>query len=1058
MRVEQQNTNIVDVLKQSVGPEETGHAAYSQKVAVFFEKRVQGEGKADASRSVNVKDATYLKPDGKEKQTIAEEIEQDSVLDASDRKEQMAVLAGTTTPEDYARMQEEGFSLDETVSNTIVTEVDKIKAQLAKAGVDISYFGDDLDLEDLEAIVGSAELAMQLLQAFKEADLPCTEENIREAADALKLAGTLQQPGDDAIRYLVENSMKPTIENLYKAEYSGNYQTGINEAIDINPFMAQLEQVIREAGLTLNEQTLADSQWMIENEIPFNAENLRYVSALREMAVPIDEEALLSAICTAVSEGSRPEEALLLADYTLQAQAEDAFAVVSEVTDEDLTYLIDNRMDLTVRNLAYAIANRGQGTTDAAADVTGTVESGTTSGAERVAQPQYTRDELALLTARRQLEEVRLMMSVEANYALLKRGIQIDTVSLEKLVNELKEEENAYYANLLKGQGAEAAEENIQIFRKTTEKLEELRYVPAYVLGRNDMDIATVEAVHASGKEMQESFQQANERYETLMTMPRADLGDSIQKAFQNVDDILRDLGLETTETNQRAVRILAYNQIAIDPEAIARIKAADEEVQRTFRNMTPATVTEMIKRGINPLDMDFASLNQLTEQIARETGAENEGIGEFLWKLEKNGAISEEERASYIGIYRLMHQVDHSDGAAIGALVNQGADVTMRNLMMAVRSERRSGKMDYAVDSSFEAGEGDGYKGTSIINQIEAGYQHNCMKDAADAVTPGKLKYVMEQTPDWMDMTPEQFKEALIQAEGNDAELDQAYAKEQLDRLSQSAKAAQDIYAVLEKYDIPNTVANVLALDAMAKDRNGMFRKLFGEDSTKEGASADELAAQKESVLTEYEEAIFSPEALNAAQQKLEELTKKIVDDTLESDTVSSIDVRELRMLGHQISIGSMLAKDEQYSVPVRVGDEIVNVSLKIVRGTDKKGMVDITMEDERYGKIAATFQAKEQGVTGLVVVDNPETKTLLEEQGLADRLAEDGEKPGDVNTQVHVAYIDDLDMNHFSMGLFGIAAEDQPGTEQTGKDQIQTASLYRIAERFIQQLREAL
>ena len=80
------------------------------------------------------------------------------------------------------------------------------------------------------------------------------------------------------------------------------------------------------------------------------------------------------------------------------------------------------------------------------------------------------------------------------------------------------------------------------------------------------------------------------------MTAPRADLGDSIQKAFRNVDDILNDIGLEATEANQRAVRILGYNQIEITQESVAEMKAADEQVQRVFRNLTPATVTEMIR------------------------------------------------------------------------------------------------------------------------------------------------------------------------------------------------------------------------------------------------------------------------------------------------------------------------------------------------------------------------------------------------------------------------------------------------------------------------------
>ena len=78
---------------------------------------------------MNLKNATYAKPAAEDKQTVAEEIEASATLDAEERKNQMAVLSNTTSPEDYAKMQEDGFSLDDTTTNTIVTETDKIKAQ-----------------------------------------------------------------------------------------------------------------------------------------------------------------------------------------------------------------------------------------------------------------------------------------------------------------------------------------------------------------------------------------------------------------------------------------------------------------------------------------------------------------------------------------------------------------------------------------------------------------------------------------------------------------------------------------------------------------------------------------------------------------------------------------------------------------------------------------------------------------------------------------------------------------------------------------------------------------
>ena len=651
-------------------------------------------------------------------------------------------------------------------------------------------------------------------------------------------------------------------------------------------------------------------------------------------------------------------------------------------------------------------------------------------------------------------------MTAQANYALLKKGIQIDTQPLAELVEALKETENQYYEQLLKGQGIEASETNVNLFRETTERVNDLKTVPAYVLGAQGVKDASVAKVHDTGRAMRDTFERANQSYETLMTAPRADLGDSIQKAFRNVDDILSDIGLEETEANQRAVRILAYDQIEITQESVAEMKAADEQVQRVFRNLTPATVTEMIRRGIDPLDMDFSTLNATAEQIKKETSANDErGFGEFLWKLERTEGISQEERASYIGTYRLIHQVEQSDGAAVGALVNQGADITMRNLMMAVRSERRSGKMDYSVDESFGKVEGSGYSGTSITDQMEAAYQNNCVKDVADLLTPERMKVVASQTPDWEEMTPEQLKEALAQAQTDDASQDYAYAKEQLDQLSQSAKMTQDIYTVLQKYDIPNTMTNVMAMEAMVNDRNGVFRQIFGESAkgSHKEENEEQLARAKEQVLEDFGEAIASPEGLAAAQEQLAEVAENVMNGMIDSDDVTSLDIREMRLLSAQLSIGSMMAKEEQYAIPVQTESGVVGISLKVVRGDGEKGLVDITMETKLHGKIAATFQAKEHGVSGLIASDREDTKELLDSRQESLTAVLDSGNEADL----HYACIADLDLNHFSTGVFGVDAPEQQETTEKQSDttyQVQTTRLYHIAESFVRQVQDLL
>ncbi len=1066
MRVEQ-NANIVDIVKQSVGPEKKETAKYADYILgndsdIYSVDKTENKGN---NKSFNVKDATYIKPESEEKKTAMDAVEDDASLDAAERKEQMVVLSNTTSEEDYAKMQEEGFSLDETASGTIVTVIDKIKAQLAKAGVDVSAFGDDLTLEQLETLAGNPELAMQLAQALKQADLPCTEDNMKDALEAVKQAGVLERPSESAIKYLLDNDMKPTIENLYKAEHSGNYRMDVVCHIDISPFIDQVEKIIRQAGLEVNNQTIEESQWMLENVIPLNEENLKYVHELCNMTLPMDEQALIESITVAVSEGNRPQDALLISGYSLSVQAEDMLLVVQKASDADVAYVIDNEMDLTVRNLAYAIAAREAGgtsqTEDTGARLTEGVEddAGVTNlaSAEKDVQPEYSKRELALITARRQLEEIRLAMTSEANYALLRRGIQIDTQPLAQLVEELKSTENAYYENLLRSQGVEVTEENVSLFRETTEKVADLKSAPAYVLGMNAIENASVDEFYREAKKLQDTLVRANERYETLMTAPRADLGDSIQKAFRNVDDILTDLGLEASEANRRAVRILGYNQLAITEESVAQMKAVDEEVQRAFRNMTPATVLEMIRQGMNPLDMDFATLNASAEQIEAENGAvQTSRFSEFLWKLEQNNAITEEERASYIGVYRLIHQVEQSDGAAMGALVNQGAEITMRNLMMAVRTARHAGKMDYTVDKDFSPQENSGYMGTSITEQIETAYQNNCIKDVADTLTPDKMRTVMMQNAAWENMTPEQLKEALQQAETDEAAIDYAYAKEQLALLSQSSDVAADIYAVLEKYDIPNTMSNIMAMETMMKNRNGLFRQIFGSGvkTADEEVGEEDIETMKQEVLEAFGEAISSPEELAEVQERLGMLAENVMRGMLESDDVTYLDVREMRLMSAQLSIHQALAKEEQYAVPVMVGDGIVNVSLKIVRSADKKGVVDITLESALRGKLAATFQAKEQGVTALIATDNEATRALLEANEEAFKSGFSGEE----NIDIHYAYISDLDIGSYSVG--GTTTESGQRAEGTEAEtyQVQTTRLYHIAETFIRQIREVL
>lgn len=510
-------------------------------------------------------------------------------------------------------MEEDGFSISDADSHTIITVTDKIKAALAKAGVDVSSMGGTLTKEQLEEITGSPVVTQQIMDSLAANDLPATEENVQDSAEALAQAASIPEITKQAMSYLLKNDMEPTIRNLYLSNYSSSAENIVEpeqSGIDFESLMPQIREIIAEAGLSDDEHAVDNSKWLVANQIPLTPENLQYLTDLQGLSDDlqtdhIDWNQIVDSMAKAIAAGKRPADAFMI-------------------------------------------------------------------------------------TARRQMEEARLVMTSEASVAMEKAGVEMDLTPLADLVEDLKSQEREYYKDLLAGAGVEPSEKNVDLMAETMDVFAELKQQPAYVIGQVDAD-DPVQEIHDAGAQMQRAFAQANESYETLMTAPRSDMGDSITKAFSNVDDILQDLQLDTSETNRRAVRILAYNNTEITPENIMEVKALDEQMQRAFSNMKPAVTLEMIRRGENPLDMTMEQLNQAAQEIQQENGTqEQERFSKYLWKLEQNHEISEEERSSYIGIYRLIAQVEKGDGAALGFLMNQGSDVTMRNLLRAVRSEKR--------------------------------------------------------------------------------------------------------------------------------------------------------------------------------------------------------------------------------------------------------------------------------------------------------------------------------------------------------------------------------
>ena len=799
-----------------------------------------------------------------------------------------AVMATSMSADDVAKMADEGFSPSEMTDSETVTVLDKIKATLVKSGVNIDGFTDDLSKEEIEQIAGSSAYANAIEAALKETALPATLENVTEISEALNVSGELTIPSDDAKKYMINNCPEPTVNNFYIANHSSSADTSANRAsyymdetgyvgknptdADIESLSPQIEKIISDAGLSVNEQTINEAKWLINKDIPLTKENLTNLENLESVSFPLDTENVALSAASALAEGKNAKDGLLSDPESIHIKAA---KFVESLNFDDVA-------------------------------------------------------------KRRILEETRLILTLEASVSLLKKGINLDTKDLEKLVDDLKQAEKESYAPFLMDNDEVDIKKyddeltlKLDKFKQTVIAIEHVKTAPLSVVG----DVAfsektpTLNEVAELSNKAKSEFSKAERSYETMMTMPRYDMGDSIKKAFRNVDDILEDLEIEATRLNEKAVRILGYSGMEITEANIEKAVKAEVAVENVITHMTPARTLKMIRDGFNPLDTDIYELSN--ELLSEDEDTGNTKYTEFLYKLEKSSEITESEKTAFIGLYRLFRKIEKSDGKLVGDVIKADEKLTFLNIISASRSDRQVGT-DIKIDDSFGTLEKLITHGESITDQILQGF---------------KTK-----------------------------ELNKQYAKEEADEIRNIITKEEAIVRALENADSPKSPINMAAANMLLNSRGTIFKGLLkGLDEEEKDVFDKEISELADS----FDDEDSVKNAINSFTEKTQEIIKnkaQIAD--------KYIDVKSLKLLNKQLSIINKMADSRTYEVPVIINGSYTSINLKIVNDTENAGKVKAYFETEETGKVSAEFELRDGKVSGIITTENSFFEGVIKER----------------------------------------------------------------------------
>lgn len=829
---------------------------------------------------------------------IVMEVENDKSGEMAVTPDVIQQLADVVTPENYSKYEELGIAPDKDNPTEILTVAERIEIELAVHCEDYKPVG-NISADDLENMYGSMGAV-----------------NINR----------------DMSEYILVNNLPLNIDNIYKAQYSvsGSRSESYQKLSDSQweELKPQIEKMLDNNGIEISDRNLENAKWLVEEKIPVTVENiykLNQIDIINSSGEYYNNIAATSVEAREIIENGNEEQITTLVldgkDVTLLNMKRVEEENTNKAIKERKEYISDKS---DKEHIEYSTEN---------ADNTYS-----TSADRFQKENNITENQKKQITIyKKNLEELRLKMTADVSVMMMKKGINIEILSLSNLVEELKKTESEYAMSVFEATGNVADAKQLDLFTDTTEVMKQFSMTPAYVMGNvlNQEIQFQVEDMVAEGRVSEQSLREAERAYETLGTKPDKELGDSLNKAFGNIDSILEELGEDITPDNQRAVRILAYNQMEITNENIRQVKEMDMEVTRLIDNLTPRTAVYLISNGINPLKTNINELNDELDKIKEEIGDDTvEQYSEFLWKLDKNKQISREDRDAYIGIYRVIKMIEKGDRRAVGAVVKQGADMTMRNLLTAARSLKHTGR-EAAVDDQYGVQEEFKLSDNNIDNQLMQLENSVYLKRAKDVISPENIKNVLETAPEGMDMSLEEFVDKMSQESSDNEEERMYYNQLKSQELNDIQTISEEIFMHIVEDGAAKNMHNVLGVSYYVMNGGKVFSKIQSVcDDEEVDRDVEDL------------EGIFDSEADESElSDKVKEMCQDIKDILISKSQISTEDIRMVNRTADYIRRAT---DNGTYYVPADINGEKTTIKVTLNADTDNKGKIDIRIHRE--------------------------------------------------------------------------------------------------------------
>lgn len=715
------------------------------------------------------------------------EVQKENIEAAADIKGQLEYIINHANEDSVKSIIDNKISLEKItmdILENVIKDVskNKISSKTAVSKEEVKKETDkyikENDLKDKEEIDNVSKCIENLLQQ----GLPVTDKNVQALESVISKSEEIKSADKDIVLNLLKKGKDNTIENIYVSKFSSNKKYSTNKKVDDKTWkelLPQVEKLVDNPKFENKQKAIDAAKLLLENEIPITEENISEITDIEKLQSDgIDTDKLLeeavknlkadksvsdidlnkvikdtSSNETVVSNKpnkqvsktkqndiankSTPQRDIVEYDIKKQ-QYEQIVKEIQQYDDEVINKVLDSGGDLTLKNLHMALEQlKQQDKTEETPKEHNKVENSQLTNEQKKELKENIEKELKTVTAKRQLAEIQLRLTSEAMSTLMQKGIDIDTMPLKDVVDQLKSIEKDLYKTHLEIAGAEVNDENIGAMKDLYDKLSDITDLsaPTYQqVVHKDIpftitDLSDAEQINTNSQLLQ--LQQASDTYENLQTQPNPKFKESFSKVVEQVEPLLNDLGIEATDENIRATKILVKNKMEVNEENILDIKLIDTKVSEVTTQLHPTIAANMIRDGLKPAQMHIDDVIKYMNKFEDLLGEDlSEKISSYIYEMDKAGELTQPERETMIGIYRMLYTIDKTQGRATGFVVKNDMDLTLNNLMEAAnyydRTNARYTDIDVKIDDKFGAIDKVIVNEKSIKAQLNKAYENN--------------------------------------------------------------------------------------------------------------------------------------------------------------------------------------------------------------------------------------------------------------------------------------------------------------------------------------------